>query len=177
MFIQFPLAWFSDWLDRRWIIAGVCAAAAVGGVALAFSGRWTTQMPWLLYPLAFFYGTAMLPLYSLSIAHANDRIERMDFVETSATLLLVNALAAIAGPIIAAFVTARAGLASLFFYTASVHLAMVAFTLTRIGVKKASPDDKRDHFIAVPQQLASVDAAELDPRAPAHEDKSGVEAA
>jgi MFS family permease len=35
MLIQLPLGRFSDRLDRRWIIAGVSAAAAVGGVALA----------------------------------------------------------------------------------------------------------------------------------------------
>src|SRR5262249_39606865 len=114
--MQFPLARFSDRLDRRWIIVGVCAAAAIGGVALALLGRYSGAMPWLLYPLALFFGAAMLPLYSLSIAHANDRIERSEFIEASAALLLVNALAAVAGPTIAAFVTARAGLASLFFY-------------------------------------------------------------
>jgi MFS family permease len=162
--IQFPLGRFSDRLDRRWIIAGVSAAAAVGGVALALLGRWSAQTPWLLYPLALFFGAAMLPLYSLSIAHANDRIERTEFLEASATLLMVNAIASVAGPTFAAFVMAFAGMSSLFLYTATIHVMMVAFTLTRIIVKRASPGEEREQFVAVPQ--ASTSVLDLDPRSP-----------
>lgn len=165
--IQLPLGRFSDRLDRRWIIAGVCSAAAVGGVALALLGRSGAPLPWLLYPLAFFFGAAMLPLYSLSIAHANDRIARTEFVEASASLLMVNALASVVGPSLAAVVTARAGLASLFFYTAAIHVAMVVFTLTRITMKAPSTQSL-EPILAVPQQQASPSAAELDPRAPKH---------
>jgi MFS family permease len=177
MIIQLPLGRFSDRLDRRWIIVGICSAAAIGGVGLALLGRWSTQMPWLLYPLALFFGAAMLPLYSVSLAHANDRIERAEFIEASATLLMINGLASVAGPTIAAVVTARAGLASLFFYTATVHTLMVLFTLTRITMKRASPEELREHFVAVPQQQASSTAAELDPRAPEHAGSGRVRAA
>jgi len=164
--IQLPLGRFSDRIDRRWVIVGVSVAAALGGVALALLGRWSAQMPWLLYPLAFFFGAAMLPLYSLSIAHANDRIERSEFLEASATLLMVNALAAVAGPTFAAVVTAFAGMSSLFLYTATIHVLMVVFTLTRIAVKRASADESREAYVAVPQ--ASTAALDLDPRGPEH---------
>jgi MFS family permease len=177
MLIQFPLGRFSDRLDRRWIIVAICTAAAVSGVALALLGRWSTQMPWLLYPLSLFFGAAMLPLYSVSLAHANDRIERSEFIEASATLLMINGLAAVAGPTVAAFITARTGLASLFFFTAGVHTLMVLFTLTRILIKRAPPEELREHFVAMPQQQASQNAAELDPRAPEHDEPGRVQAA
>jgi MFS family permease len=180
--IQLPIGRFSDRLDRRWIIVGVCGAAVLGGVALALLGRWSSQMPWLLYPMALFFGAAMLPLYSLSIAHANDRIERTEFVEASATLLLVNGLASVAGPTLAAIVTARAGLASLFFYTASIHLLMLLFTLTRITTTRPVIAQAREHYVVVPQQQASASGMELDPRAPelqasGHEESGRPEAA
>jgi MFS family permease len=167
--IQFPLGRFSDRLDRRWIIAGVCAAASVGGVALALLGHVSADHPYLLYPLALFFGAAMLPLYSLSIAHANDRLVRSEFIEASATLLLVNALASIVGPSLAAFIIARSSMPSLFFYTAAVHLSMTVFTVVRITIVRAAPDETHDHFVVVPQQ-ASPSALELDPRA--HEEQA-----
>ena len=71
---------------RRWLF----------GIALALLGRHGIKTPALLYPPAFAFGAAMLPLYSLSIAHANDRMMRNEFVEASATLLLINALASAA---------------------------------------------------------------------------------
>jgi MFS family permease len=166
--IQLPLGRFSDHLDRRWIIAGVSTAAALGGVALALLGRWGAQIPWLLYPLALFFGAAMLPLYSLSIAHVNDRIERSQFVEASASLLMVNALASVAGPTLAAIVTAWTGMASLFLYTAGVHTLMAAFTLWRIISVRAPVEAEREHFVALPQQ-GCQSALELDPRGQAEE--------
>ncbi len=74
----------------------------------------------------------MLPLYSPSIAHANDRTMRSEFVGASATLLLINALASVPGPVLAAFVTMRAGMPTPFPYTAAVHAAMTIFTIARI---------------------------------------------
>ncbi|MGB8364672.1 MAG: MFS transporter [Rhizomicrobium sp.] len=144
--IQLPLGRLSDRLDRRWVIVAVCIAAAMGGIALALLGQRGATTPWLFFPLTLVFGAAMLPLYSLSIAHANDRIARTEFVEASATLLMVNALASVAGPTIAAMVTARAGLPSLFFYTATIHVAMAAFAVMRITTKPA--DSGREHFVA-----------------------------
>jgi MFS family permease len=164
--IQLPLGRLSDRIDRRWIIAGICAAAALAGVALALFGGASTNMPWLLYLLALLFGAAMLPLYSLSIAHANDRIARTEFLEASATLLMANALASVVGPTLAAVVIGFAGMSALFFYTATVHALMVAFTLTRIAVKRRPVDEMREEFVAMPQ--ASATALELDPRAPEH---------
>ena len=172
--IQLPLGRFSDRFDRRWIIVGVSAAAAIGGVALALLGHWEVHSRWLLYSLAFFFGAAMLPLYSLSIAHANDRIERTEFLEASATLLMVNALASVAGPMLAAIVTAMAGMWTLFLYTAAIHVAMVLFTLQRIAVARAPAEESRELFVAVPQQ-GSATSLELDPRS--HEEGASSEAA
>jgi len=165
--IQIPLARFSDRLDRRWLMALACAAAAIFGVALAALGRLGIKTPALLYPTAFLFGAAMLPLYSLSIAHANDRMLRSEFVEASATLLLINALASVLGPILAAVITARAGMPSLFLYTAAMHLAMTVFTVVRTLSMRPVPGTTREHYVAVPQQT-SPGAIELDPRGPEH---------
>jgi MFS family permease len=165
--IQIPLARFSDRLDRRWLMALACAAAAIFGVALAALGRLGIKTPALLYPTAFLFGAAMLPLYSLSIAHANDRMLRSEFVEASATLLLINALASVLGPMLAAVITARAGMPSLFLYTAAMHLAMTVFTVVRTFSMWPAPGTSREHYVAVPQQ-ASPGAIELDPRGPEH---------
>jgi MFS family permease len=165
--IQIPLARFSDRLDRRWLMALACATAAIFGVALAILGRLGIKAPALLFPTAFVFGAAMLPLYSLSIAHANDRMLRSEFVEASATLLLINALASVIGPVLAAVITAYAGMPSLFLYTAAMHLAMTAFTVVRTFSMWPVPGTAREHYVAVPQQ-ASPSAIELDPRGPEH---------
>jgi MFS family permease len=165
--IQLPLARYSDRIDRRWIVVLVCVTACIGGIALAFLGRTGARVPGLLYPFALFFGAAMLPLYSLSVAHTNDRMERSEFVEASASLLLVNGLASVAGPMCGALVIAHFGQSTLFFYTAAIHFIMGGFTIWRISIARGVPGEKREHFVSVPQQ-ASPQSVELDPRGPEH---------
>jgi len=160
--IQLPLGRWSDRIDRRVIIAAVCVLAAILGVVLATFGgahRWT------ILPLIFVFGTVALPLYGLSVAHTDDRIARQDFVETSATLLLINSTASVVGPTFAALVMGYAGTAALFLYSAAIHAAMAIFTLVRIAMRDEPADAHREPYEPQPQQATLV-TAQFDPRNP-----------
>ena len=165
-FIQWPLGRISDRFDRRWVIAIVSAIACTGGIALAILARTPLRTSPVLFALIAAYGAAMLPLYSLSIAHANDRLPRAEFVEASAGLLLINAGASVVGPLLGALVISAGGKPALFLYTAVVHALMVVFTTTRIFAREAPRDETREPFEPVPQ--GSPASLPLDPRAPEH---------
>jgi len=156
--IQLPLGRVSDRLDRRLIIAATSFCAAGMGVAMFLFGRSSNSAALALIAL---FGMSALPIYGLSVAHANDKVPRKDFVETSATLLLVNALASTVGPLLAAVVSDHFGISSLFLYTAFVHMTLAAFTVARIGT--AAPSVRRDLYEPTPQQ-SSPAAFEIDPR-------------
>jgi len=160
--VQMPVGRLSDRMDRRYVIAGTCLAAAGAAILIAlFAGPHRGA---LLAAIGIF-GVLMLPLYGLSIAHANDRIPRDAFVECSATLLLINSLASVVGPTLAATVMDAFGARSLFFFTATVHVAMLAFTVVRLQRKQAPSGEFRDKFAPVPHE-SSPTALELDPRNP-----------
>jgi MFS family permease len=162
---QIPVGRLSDRMDRRYVIAAVCAGSAILGVVIAlFAGRGHVLMLWLVA----LYGTLVLQLYGLSVAHANDRIPRQQFVEASATLLLINSLASIAGPTIAAGLMDGFGTEALFFFAAAVHLAMTGFTIVRLRQKEAPGTEHRDKFAPLPHE-ASPASLELDPRGPEEE--------
>ena len=164
--IQWPLGRFSDRFDRRWVIAIISAVACTGGIALAILAGTPLRTSPALFVLITAYGAAMLPLYSLSIAHANDRLPRSEFVEASAGLLLINAGASVVGPLLGALVISAGGKPALFLYTAVVHALMVVFTTTRIFAREAPRDETREPFEPVPQ--GSPASLPLDPRAPEH---------
>jgi MFS family permease len=162
---QIPVGRLSDRMDRRYIIAAVCAGAAILGVVIAlFAGRGHTLMLCLIA----LYGSLVLQLYGLSVAHANDRIPRQQFVEASATLLLINSLASIAGPTVAAGLMDGFGTEALFFFAAAVHLAMTVFTIVRLRQKQAADKEHREKFKPLPQQSPPT-CLELDPRGPEEE--------
>jgi MFS family permease len=159
--VQLPLGRLSDRMDRRAIIAGVCVLAAALGLGLALLPLDRTGILWLMAA----FGSVALPIYGLSVAHTNDRIPRDAFVETSATLLLINSLASVGGPTFAALVMGQFGARALFFYTAAIHVAMAAFTLVRITQKDAAPRDERERYEVVPLPQSTTPAeATLDPR-------------
>jgi len=165
--VQWPLGRISDGMDRRWMIAAICSAASVSGLILGALGWYLFPTGNLFYAVVFVLGATMLPLYSLSIAHANDRLPRAEFVDASAGLLMITAAASIPGPLLASFVIATAGPFSLFIYTALVHAAMAFYAFTRMRMKEPAPFDTRDLFSPVPQ--SSPAALPLDPRGPQQE--------
>ncbi len=166
--IQVPAGRLSDHMDRRYVIAGMSLLAGISGIVLAMFGgidRWSA------IALFAIFGGMALPIYGLSVAHANDRIPREDFVEVSATLLLVNALASVMGPLLAAVITVRTTTAGLFVFAAGIHIVHVLFVLWRITVHEAPEEEFREPYAPV-SHLASPVALELDPRGPDTEEPS-----
>ena len=92
----------SDRFDRR-LVTMVVALASTGFTVTAavFAG-----LPTLLVVLGIAIGGTTLPLYSLSIALAGDRLEPSEMVAASGTLVRINGLGAASGPLLAAAVTA-----------------------------------------------------------------------
>lgn len=160
---QMSVGRLSDHVDRRLVIAGITLAAATAGICLYLFGGGNKALTLIL---VWFFGFLSLPLYGLSVAHTNDRLPREMFVEASATLLLINAVASAFGPVLGALVTTRFGTSALFLYTAAFHLMMLAFTLIRLAESSPAPEALREPFEPMPLQAASPGVVELDPRAP-----------
>jgi hypothetical protein len=106
-----------------------------------------------------------LPLYGMSVAQVNDRLPREDFVEASASLLLINSVASVIGPIISATVTQSFGIGAMFLYSAVIHSGLAIYTISRIFTQAPPPKSLHDDFVAVPVPTSPV-AVELDPRGP-----------
>ncbi|MDZ7712525.1 MAG: MFS transporter [Rhodovibrio sp.] len=155
---QWPAGRLSDRLDRRWVILGVCLLAAAAGAGLVAAAL---ERPDLLPYAALAFGACAIPMYALCVAHANDFVQPGQFVQASAGLLLASALGAALGPLLASVVMDRAGSASLFAFTAGVHLLLAGFVLYRTR-RRAAPDAKAP-FVAVPR--TSTGLGTLDPRA------------
>lgn len=156
---QWPLGRWSDIVDRRWVIILICIGGGISGLALmAFGGL--SQVT--LFALAFVYGGFSFSLYAIAIAHANDKAEPEDFVEIASTLILIFAIGAVAGPMLASGIVEIAGPNSFFAYSAAVHFLTAAFAFFRIQQQDATPDGEKEDFVAVPR--ASPEVIHIDPR-------------
>jgi MFS family permease len=68
-----------------------------------------------------------MPVYSISVAYANDYADRSEYVRVSAGLLLVYGLGAIAGPFLASALMTWHNASGLFWFAASAHVLLIGF--------------------------------------------------
>lgn len=143
---QYPLGVLSDRIDRRFVLIAATIGAAAAGVVLALAH---TSEPGLAFVGAFLFGMFAMPLYSLSVAHANDYAGPGDFVELSGGLMFCYGLGASVGPMAASLVMERFGASSFFLYTTVVHGSFVLFVLYRMTRRSAVGRHLKRRFVGL----------------------------
>ena len=154
---QYPVGRLSDRMDRRTVIATVCTLATLAAGAIAALGP--LPRPVFLLLAALFSGSA-LTLYSLAVSHVNDKLEPAQMVAASSALLLMNGMAAAAGPALTGSLIAAFGPRAYFATLATLTGALTVFDLWRKSRRGPVPRALKGPFINT-QQI--VTCAGLDP--------------
>jgi MFS family permease len=147
---QWPLGLLSDRFGRRKVLVGVTLIAGVVGVVLA-AGMLQLDVRGAILLAAAWGGFAM-PVYSISVAYANDYADRSEYVRVSAGLLLVYGLGAIAGPFLASALMTWHNASGLFWFAASAHVLLVGF----IGYRFFKEGNQAEEPIAFSDALAAA---------------------
>jgi MFS family permease len=154
---QWPIGRLSDSLDRRYVLIGVTAAAALACLVIATLPD--LGGPWLVF--AFAFGATILPAYAVASAHVFDFAERADYVEVSAGLLLLYGLGSTIGPALASFGMQRFGPVALLGFIALVQVAIIAFVALRMTRRKSlSEADKQSFDLVATAPVVTVGAAQ-----------------
>ena len=141
---QYPVGRLSDHLDRRTVIAAVCALATIVACSIvAFRA-----MPQALFlTLTALFSGFVLTLYSLAVSHVNDHLEPAQMVAASGALLLLNGAAAALGPILAGGLIAAFGPPAYFATLATLTGALTIYDLWRKSRRRPVPADQKGPFI------------------------------
>ena len=126
--LQFPLGWISDHAGRRLTMALICGGAALS----ALFGAWADGhgLP-MKYTASALIGGLVFPLYSLSVAHTNDKIDAQLRVPAAAGLVLLFGLGSILGPLAAGNAMSLLGAGGYYYVLAGamgLSLAVAATT-------------------------------------------------
>lgn len=159
LIMQFPIGWLSDKFPRRGVMFGV---ALVGVVASLFPLAVDDGSIVAIIAMAVL-GASMFPLYSLTIAYANDWLKVEQILGASATLVCTNASGAVLGPLAAALLMALFGPEYLFVALSASLGAIVVYLSYRIIAKDPLPLDQQQDYAAFLAR-ASAGAANLLPR-------------
>ena len=136
--LQWPIGWLSDRFDRRCVITIITFLAAGSALLCSIIGELST--PVLLMSVALFGGLAF-PLYSLCIAYINDCLDPSQMVAASGTLVLINGLGAVSGPLLIAFFMDKISNNYFFYFLAGALTLMGVFALFRMLKRKPVSSD------------------------------------
>tara|TARA_R110000868_G_scaffold50260_4_gene160809 strand:- start:9908 stop:11143 length:1236 start_codon:yes stop_codon:yes gene_type:complete len=158
--LQLPVGWLSDRRDRRSVISCVCMLAAILGAAVAFVADRDRAIA--LFVIGALYGGFSMTVYSLAVSHANDHTDATGIVSLSARLLLVYAIGAVIGPLVAGWLMEISSAAALYWFVAAVYLIVAAFGIWRQTRRAPVPVEDQTPFVLLSR--AGMIAGELDPR-------------
>ncbi len=132
---QIPVGWIADKYDRRWVLLWL----SVTSVAVCLIMAWVNSSdPTTIYIMAFMFGLLTYPIFSVSVAHANDFSTPAERVELNASLLFCYGIGAIFSPLIASALIQNYGPAALFNFIAIAHIGLLVFGLVRMRARPAT---------------------------------------
>jgi MFS family permease len=177
LFLQWPIGYLSDKVDRLYALIFLGAAVLCVGAALVSASDRTPFL--LLAGLFAAFGGFGESLYAVGVAHANDRAVQTDYVALSSTLLFVWALGAAIGPTTGTLAIELTRPSAFFVYVMALTAPFTAFAIWRLIRRKTDRVvETREEFLTYPQTSPEIYAwipyhrgppapAEADP--PAHD--------
>jgi len=144
--LQWPVGMISDRIGRR----GVMAALSIVAVTCCLLAIVTPKDSLLFYLVIVALGGVAMPMYSICVAYANDRLEPHQIVGASGSLVMVSGFGAMTGPIVIAFFMDLFGVELYFWGIAAVFTTIFLFTLVRIGARAGVALDEQSSLVAGP---------------------------
>ncbi len=143
---QWPVGYLSDRIGRRTIMAGLSLVSIV----CCFLAVVTPKDSLLFYLIIIVLGGAAMPMYSICVAYANDRLEPHQIVGASGSLVMVSGIGLMTGPIVIAFFMDLFDVVFYFWGIASVFGVILLVTLLRMNLRKGIKPSKQSHLVAGP---------------------------
>jgi MFS family permease len=149
---QFPIGWLSDRMDRRVLIMLVAVVSVVGGLI----GAIFVQSFVLLLASAFLLGGTTNPLYSLILAHTNDFVDTDEMAGTSGTLMFLNGIGAIIGPLAIGWLMNQFGPVAYFGYMIALMVILAAYAAYRMSIRAAPAVEDTGSYAALAPTFSPI---------------------
>ena len=155
---QYPIGMASDRIDRRYVLAALCAASGVSAFGLMLAD---TREALLLG--AFAFGAFANSLYAVALAKAADNSRSEEFVTIGSSVLLLNALGSASSSLIIGWAMRGMGDGALFALVGAASLVTGVFIILQPPGRTAVTIEEQGAFIPATSAMAPA-AFDQDPR-------------
>ncbi len=139
-----PIGYLSDLISRRTIMA----ALSIISIACALLAIATPKDSIGFYLIIVALGAAAMPMYSICVAYANDRLEPHQIVAASGSLIMVSGIGLMTGPIVIAFLMDVFNVSFYFWGIATVFGLILISTVVRINLREGIALEDQSTLIA-----------------------------
>ena len=154
---QWPIGFLSDKIGRRKMIV-LNALSGVFIASLIISSIQSIDFIGINL-LGAAWGAVSFPMYTLTVAHANDHADPSDYVLVSSSLLLMFGIGAILGPMLSSILISLTSPSGLFVFTGIMHLLLAIYLSYRIIRRDSSPTN--DHISYNDARAATYTASQV----------------
>jgi len=155
---QYPIGMASDRIDRRYVLAALCAASGLSAFGLLLAESNET----LLFG-SFAFGAFANSLYAVSLAKAADNSQREEFVTIGSSVLLLNALGSASSALLVGWAMRSMGDGALFAFIGVASLVTGVFIALQPPGRTAVTVEEQGEFIPATSAMAPA-AFDQDPR-------------
>ncbi|CAE6911900.1 MFS transporter [Pseudomonas marincola] len=166
--LQLPIGRYSDKHDRRLVMFWIVALSVVISLAMSL----VTAGP-LLMGLFFIWGGLTFAIYPIAVAKLIDQLHSDEILAGSSSLLMVNGIGSVCGPLLVGVLMEHLGAHALPLYFAVVLGLLGAYTFYRLRRVSELVSGDQAHF--VPMLRTSHTVLELMPDAPAEDEPTESE--
>jgi hypothetical protein len=150
--LQFPIGALSDRVPRRGVMFGVALGATAAAAALLVVPPASITS----YALMFTVGGFSFPLYSLGIAYTNDWIRPEQTMGASSSLVTMNGVGAILGPVVSAALIIFLSNDMFFVALILTHGAIAVYLGYRIVARDGMPIARQGRFLPIPARASAT---------------------
>ncbi|WP_198019693.1 MFS transporter [Hyphomonas sp. L-53-1-40] len=155
----------SDRIERRLVIAVLCAISGMAAMVIAIFGRSLGEVGVMMVLVV--WGAGALTFFGLCVAHAIDRTPKGKIPQVMSGLLFIWAGGSIVGPLLSGIAMRGAGATGLFGLSGLLLILLALIMVWRVSARAAPEEHQQEDWSPIlPTPLASV---ELDPRNPDRE--------
>ena len=151
---QYPFGWLSDRMDRRHLITYLYIASLIAVILIFVLGQFSF---WLLVTFVSLHAALAFPIYTISIAHMNDFMEKEEMVSASATISVINGIGASFGPLLASILMFAIGPYGFVIFFIIVYATLIPFCLYRVKLgRDIEFVDENRPTILVPRTVSAM---------------------